>query len=384
MLWSVTATHGTGVDVNHGVVRCRARVNEPIRRTPGVGCEAQEHWHQGGSSLICPVCPRAQTIPHSCLLTLLYIRTRKRALERRSDGRVRRQCKLFFFSDEHGTWIIPRKRSPTGCHQQLAGLQDRHGELGARADEQPHHLSLTRSDAQNQLRFKTIEQRREQLGVTKHKTPYGNEDDAERSTRAVATGSPPDATEATIAKLLQAVLQQRVTSTLHRRPDDARRCDVQHQIREGTTSRKRDDTASAWEEESARPTRPVQFTEDLTWEERDVQEQLGYAKCHVHREMNIELSQIFVDRKTKSLKGKRETVAKTEDGTPEVPEREVPTNQRQNPRVDALDEVKKLARETARSHHSKNKAYQTCTRKIASNLTPRQGGGSGAYKTSEW
>ena len=41
----------------------------------------------------------------------------------------------------------------------------------------------------------------------------------------------------------------------------------------------------------------------------------------------------------------------------------------------------KLIRETVRSHHSKNEAHQTCTRQIASNLTPSKGGRRGVYKT---
>ena len=66
----------------------------------------------------------------------------------------------------------------------------------------------------------------------------------------------------------------------------------------------------------------------------------------------------------------------------EVPEREIPTKKRQNPRVNGcMDEVRKLALRIVHSHHSENTANQTCTRKIASNLAPSEGGGRGAYKT---
>ena len=62
-------------------------------------------------------------------------------------------------------------------------------------------ISLARSDGQNHLSFKTIEQRLEQLELTKHQTPNDTEDDAERS-------NAPDTAEATITKFLQEVLQR--------------------------------------------------------------------------------------------------------------------------------------------------------------------------------
>ena len=46
-----------------------------------------------------------------------------------------------------------------------------------------------------------------------------------------------------------------------------------------------------------------------------------------------------------------------------------------------MDEVKKPTRTTVRSHHCKNGAKQTCTRQIASNLTPSKGARRGVYKT---
>ena len=58
-------------------------------------------------------------------------------------------------------------------------------------------------------------------------------------------------------------------------------------------------------------TRPIQFHDDLPWEERNISKQPGHAKYHIHCEMGIEFSQIFIDRETKSLQVRREIVAKT-------------------------------------------------------------------------
>ena len=47
-------------------------------------------------------------------------------------------------------------------------------------------------------------------------------------------------------------------------------------------------------------TRPTPFHGDLSWEERNIHKQIGDAKYHINREMGIEHSQIFIDKKTKS------------------------------------------------------------------------------------
>ena len=48
----------------------------------------------------------------------------------------------------------------------------------------------------------------EQLEQAKRTTPNDIEEDTERSTRTVATGFPPDTSEATLRKFLQYVMQQ--------------------------------------------------------------------------------------------------------------------------------------------------------------------------------
>ena len=101
--------------------------------------------------------------------------------------------------------------------------------------------------------------------------------------------------------------------------------------------------------------------------------------------MNIYLSQIFVDRKTKLLKVKREIVAKTEDGILKFPNAKYSqSSDTTQESLDAWTNSKKPARVTSRRHHCKNGANQTCTRMTASNVTPSKGGGRGAYKTAKW
>ena len=70
---------------------------------------------------------------------------------------------------------------------------------------------------------------------------------------------------------------------------------------------------------------------------------------------------------------KTEVVAKTEDGVLKFPNAEyLQQISTTHPRANGwMDEVKKTKNgETVRSRHSNNEANQTCTRQIASNLTP--------------
>ena len=62
---------------------------------------------------------------------------------------------------------------------------------------------------------------------------------------------------------------------------------------------------------------------------------------------------------------------------PEVPEQGVPTHQckKKNTKVNGWNN------EVKHTNHSANGAKQTCTRPIASDLTPSKGGGRGVYKT---
>ena len=158
------------------------------------------------------------------------------------------------------------------------------------------------------MRFKTMEQRLDQLEQTKHATPTDVKEDAERSTRAVPAGFPPDTTEATIKKFFLDVLQQgslagQVTqirctadpTTHSERNHFVKTMRPSHHVGEGST-------------------RPIQFHEDLSGEERNIPKHFGY---HIHCEMGIELSHVFIDRKTKSQNVTREIVAKTH---PEVSE----------------------------------------------------------------
>ena len=101
---------------------------------------------------------------------------------------------------------------------------------------------------------------------------------------------------------------------LHRRPNDTRFSDVSTQNQKGNHFVK---TLRRSQHVGGGSTRPVQFHEDLSWEEKKHPQTT--AQYHIHSEMCIELSQIFTDRKAKSLNVKREIVAKTEEGILNVP-----------------------------------------------------------------
>ena len=126
-----------------------------------------------------------------------------------------------------------------------------------------------------------------QLEQTEHASPNDIEEDPESSTRAVATGFPPDTTEATMRKFLQDVLQKesltgQVTqirytadSTTHAFLMFNTKSEWNHFVR---TLRRSQHVGEG-------STKPMQCLEDLSWEARNIHKQLGYAKCHSHREM---------------------------------------------------------------------------------------------------
>ena len=98
--------------------------------------------------------------------------------------------------------------------------------------------------------------------------------------------------------------------------------------------------------------REVRFHETLLWQERCIHKQLGFSKSHMHRETNIGLSQIFIDKKQNTESRKRNW---SERRHREGAESRMFSYQRQGFAANGRrDEVKNLqpTRGTARSQHS--------------------------------
>ena len=66
----------------------------------------------------------------------------------------------------------------------------------------------------------------------------------------------------------------------------------------------------------------MQFHKDVSLEERYFHNQLGYATCHNHSEMGIELPQIFIDNNANTFKVKQNIVVETKDGILKFPNSE--------------------------------------------------------------
>ena len=143
------------------------------------------YWH---------TCNTCHCLPcsYACCVDFVVHLNMKARLGDAVTGRARRQYKLLFYDDEHGTTV----------NSELAQINHRITSL------------------------KTIEQRLEQDELTKHETPNDTEDDAERSTRTVATSFPLDTTKGQSRDFSRSFLNK----SHKRRPYHTRLSDVQHQI----------------------------------------------------------------------------------------------------------------------------------------------------------